>query len=145
MARGLLKSGNTSAEWRTFSIVAPDQLSDSAKVRIGGAVVLAGGLVFVKTAVIDVLAAARAAGGPVTTSTKATVAAPLFITVGLLALVIGAPREPRPGSLVLHFVTGHGQESRLKPLGYVVVFLIIGVGIGLDAWVNRELRSFGYQ
>ncbi|MDC3962664.1 hypothetical protein [Polyangium jinanense] len=122
-----------------------DPLSASTKVRIGGAVLLGAGLVCLKIAVIDVLAAARAFNGTVTTYIKATVIAPLFIALGLLCLVIGAPREPKPGSLVLYFVTGHGRDSRLKPLGYVGVFIMIGIGLGLHAWVNGELRSLGYE
>lgn len=119
-------------------------LSASTRARLSGAALLGVGLFFIKIAVIDVLAAARAAAGPVTTYLKATLVAPLFIAAGLLLLVIGAPPEPKPGSLVLRFVTGHGPDSRLKPLGYAVVFVMIGVGFGLYVWVESELQSLGY-
>lgn len=120
------------------------ELSVGTRARIGGAVLLGAGLLLLKIGVIDVLRAARAAAGPVTTYLKAVVAAPLFIAVGALVLVIGAPRDPKPGSFVLHFVTGHGPESRLKPLGYGIVLLMVGAGLGLYSWLVSELRSLGY-
>ena len=123
----------------------PPDASTKLKARLCGAGLLASGLLLLKIGVVDVLDAARTASATVTMYTKAVILAPTLVLVGLLLLVIGAPSEPRPGSLVLHFVTGHGPQSRLKPLGYVIVFVLLGVGLGLYQWVQSELTALGYE
>ena len=122
-----------------------DDPTRSLKARVAGVVFLGIGVLFVKIGVVDVLAQARATSAPVTTYIKVVVIAPMFIALGLLLLVIGAPSEPKPGSLVLHLVTGHGPQSRLEPLGYALVLVFVALGLGLHAWLVNELASLGYE
>jgi hypothetical protein len=125
--------------------VQPPDASTKLKARLCGAGLLACGLLLLKIGVVDVLDVARSGSASVTTYTKAVIIVPTFVLVGLVLLVIGAPSEPRPGSWALHFVTGHGPQSRLKPLGYVIVVVLIGLGLGLYQWVQSELAALGYE
>lgn len=120
-------------------------LSPGAKVRLWGALFTGIGLLFIKLFVLDPLERARAGAAPAALYLKAVVAAPFFILLGLLLIVVGAPRAPRAGSVASRFVSGEGRASRLEPAGYVCVVILIGLGLGLYLLLKSELARLGFS
>lgn len=120
-------------------------LSPSTKVRLSGAALAGIGVLFIKLCVLDPLANAQRGSASVSLYLKPVIAAPLFILLGLLLVVIGWPGAPRAGSFAARFVSGAGRDSRLKPAGYACVMIVVALGLVLYLWVKHELARLGYE
>jgi hypothetical protein len=119
-------------------------MNDDTKVRLGGGVMIGISALLFKIAFLDVLADARRGAGHVSTSMKGLVVAPGFLLLGILLVLMGAP-QGRPGRVASWFVDGHGPTSRLKPLGWVAVGIVLAPGFGLYVWLQDQLSALGYR
>jgi hypothetical protein len=112
------------------------------KARGAGVAVAASGAFLLKIGFFDVLRDAEAGATRVSTSMKAVVVAPGFLALGLFLLVFGAPGDGSQG-IGRHF--SDVSTRKLKPLGWLLVILILLPGLGLYLWLQSRLSELGFE
>jgi hypothetical protein len=111
------------------------------KTRLGGAVLVAAGVMLGYLGVMAPLAAANAGAAEVSTSSKAVLVTPAFLSLGLLLVALPAHRF-EPGGMPAWFADESSQ--RLAFGGYVTLGALLVVGVLVDMWVKGRLAALGY-
>ncbi|HEY9677205.1 MAG TPA: hypothetical protein V6C76_04325 [Drouetiella sp.] len=105
--------------------------------RVAGLVFTIFGLIIGKFYMLDVLTAAQAHADDVRLSMKLVIFTLTFFQMGLILLITG----PVGGSLLL----SPGGKRTLPPLGWALVFIIIGLSFGGYFAFKNYIASFGYS
>ena len=112
------------------------------KTRAAGVALAAIGGFLLKIGFLDVLRDAERGASRVSTSMKAVLVAPMFLLLGLLLVVIGAPGDGSTG-IGRHFT--NASDRRLKPLGWVLVGVMLLPGLVMYLWLQSRLSELGFD
>jgi hypothetical protein len=112
------------------------------KARAGGLGLATCGGFLLKIGFFDVLRDAEGGETHVSTSLKAVLVAPGILVLGLLLIVIGAPGDGSEG-IGRHFT--NAADRRLKPLGWVLVMLMLLPGLVMYLWLQSRLSELGFE
>jgi hypothetical protein len=112
--------------------------------RASALILVACGALLVKLSVIDVLAAARRHEASVSFGLKGIILAPALIVLGICAAIVSfSGKDPKTAFGASRMTDPRTQK--LSPLGYMVVFGLIGAGGALYLYVRSQLVSYGYD
>jgi hypothetical protein len=111
--------------------------------RASGLLITGVGIFLIKLCVLDVLAAAERQES-VTMSLKGTIVAPFCVVLGVAATWAAFTQEDPRNWQQWHALT-NPQTRRLTPRGWMIVIGLLGIGLGLYAWLCFKLTGLGYD
>jgi len=115
-------------------------MNESQQVRFTGGVFVAIGALLTKISILNVLEAAQHHTDIVTFSRKAILMIPLLFICGVF-LVVGGKQGIELGNRA---GLQRGPDGRISPRLWAIVIPLIGLGLGLQWWVEQRLAALGY-
>jgi hypothetical protein len=115
-------------------------MNESQQVRLAGGAFVAISAVLTKITILNVFEAARQHASIVSVSAKTIAMIPLLFICGVF-LVVGGKQGIELGNRA---GLKRGPDGHMSPRLWAVVIALIGLGVGLEWWVEQRLAALGY-